>query len=769
MLAGAFLVVATAVAYSPVLSAGFVWDDDVYVTANPLLDDAAGLRAIWTRPGATPQYYPLLFSTLWAAHRVWGVEPLGYHMLNLTLHAAAALLLWAALRRLRVPGAWLAAALFALHPVNVESVAWVSELKNVLSAVLYLLSFLAYLRAAPPDTDATAAPPRRGCHGAALLLFAAALLTKPAAIGLPLVILLVVWWKRGSVRGRDLLRVAPMLALAAAMSWVTVTAERLFSGASGAAWHLSVAERALIAGRALWFYAGKLVWPVPLIAVYPRWPVSATALWQWLFPLAAVAVAATLWWQRSRLGRGPAAAAAAFAVLLAPTLGFLDVAYFFYAYVADHFAYHAAPALLALLAAAVAVGRRRLGRGGAARVADVGVAAVLVVLAGLTWRHAQAFADERTLCLDTLARNPDAWLAMNNLGVALANEGRPAEAVALYERALALAPEYAEAHNNLGVALVALGRTDEAIAHYREAVRIWPRFPRAYGNLGAALAMVGRTDEGIDRLEEAIRQDPDYAEAHRNLGAALAARGDHAGALRQRREAVRARPDSATARNDLGVALAAAGQPAEAAAELREALRLKPDYAEAHNNLALALAALGDAAGGEREYREALRLKPDYAEAHLNLGAALGAAGREEEAVEEYRAALRLRPDWAEAHNNLGVALVALGRDGEALACFREAVRRKPGAAEAHKNLGLLLLSLGQVGDAIAAFHDAVRLDPALAEAHAGLGAALATAGRLEEAVTEFERTLELRPADAAARANLERARALLSAGASPR
>ncbi|HEX4342912.1 MAG TPA: O-GlcNAc transferase, partial [Verrucomicrobiae bacterium] len=327
------LVVATFIAYQPMWHAGFIWDDDAYVTNNQTLHDLNGLKQIWLEPKATPQYYPLVYTTFWLEYHTWKLNPLGYHVVNVLLHALGSLLLWRVLKRLALPGAWLAAAIFALHPVNVESVAWVTERKNVLSAVLFFAAALAYLR-----FDGLAESKKRlwtwWC--AALLLFIGALLSKTVACSLPAALLLVCWWKKGRVTMADVLPLIPFFIMGLGLGLHTAWLEKHHVGASGAEWSLSFIERCLIAGRALWFYAGKLVWPSQLTFIYPRWQIGTGVWWQWLFPLAVLAVVVTLWRARKRLGRGPLVAVLFFAGTLLPALGFFDLYPMRYSFVADH-------------------------------------------------------------------------------------------------------------------------------------------------------------------------------------------------------------------------------------------------------------------------------------------------------------------------------------------------------------------------------------------------------------------------------------------------
>jgi len=693
LLPASLLVALTFVAHAPATTAGFVWDDDVYVTANPTLDDLSGLHDIWLRPGATKMYVPLVFTTFWIEHQLWDRRPAGYHAVNLALHAAGALLFWLLLVRLALPGAWLAAAVFAAHPVFVESVAWVTELKNTQSTLFGLLCLLAYLRFSPPAAGDPGARRRWGFYLLALAAFAAALLSKPVVVALPLVVLLLLWWRRGRLDRVDAGAVAPMLLLSLLAGLAAMHVERLYGGARGGNWQLPLLDRFLLSGRALWFYVGKLLWPAELVPIYPRWQIDPGALGQYLYPLAAVAVLAGLWLARRRLGRGPFVAAASFALLLAPLIGFFNVSYHLNSYVADHFQHHGAPALIALFAAGAAALPRRVPR--FRRAAPLAAGLLLLGLALSSNRYARAFASEEARCRDTLAKNPTAWLAMNNLGVALNAQGKFAEAAGWFEKAIRTRPPYPEAESNLGVALVGLGKPQAAIEHYHAALSVWADNPLAHNNLGTALAQVGRIEEAKAAYENALRLRSDYPEARRNLVQLL-------------------------------VAGAARGDPASAARAYREAIELDPASAEARNGMGMALARQGNLEGAVRELAESVRLRPDYAEARNNFGTALAAQGALEEAIQQFRASVRLNPGSAEARSNLGMALLSSGRPAEALAPLEEAARLEPNLGRTHLLLGVCLATLGRLEEAHRQFAEAVRIDPNDTEAQENLRRAAA-------------------------------------------
>ena len=474
-------------AYHPVLSAGFIWDDDSYVTFNTLLKTAGGLRRIWLDPTASPQYYPLVFTTFWLEYQAWKLWPVGYHLVNICLHALNAVLAWRVLRRLGLPGAWWAAAIFALHPVQVESVAWITELKNVLSGCWFLLACWSYLRYDELRHDPSPASHRRWrYYGLALVSFAAALLSKTVTCTLPAVLAIMLAWRHRRLSRRDLLPLLPLLLLGAAMAAMTTWLETVHVGAGKEAWRFSAAERLLIAGRAFWFYLGKLLWPARLTFIYPRWSLDPTSLLQWSFPLAALVVFAGGWTCRRRLGRGPPLALTAFVVLLSPALGFVSFYPMLFSFVADHFQYLAGLAPIALVVGTTATAVSRGGR--LARVTATIVAVAVAAALGLvTWQQGQIYRSPEALWRDTLRNNPGAWIAHNNLAVDLFLRGAIEESEVHAREALRLKPDCAEAYNSLGNVFMRQGHIDAAIAAYTKALAFREDFTQAYRNVGHAL------------------------------------------------------------------------------------------------------------------------------------------------------------------------------------------------------------------------------------------------------------------------------------------
>ena len=513
--AAAALGVMVVAAYFPAFLAGFVWDDRIF-TGTPLVRDWPGLWRIWFSPAEIENeahYWPLLYTTFWLEHKLWGYAPAGYHIVNVLLHFANTLLLWRLLARLAVPGAWVAAAVFAVHPLHVESVAWIMERKDVLSGLFYLAAFSTWIR----FTEEARPKQRRRYYLLTLAFFVLGLLSKSIVVTLPAALAIWHWWRQGRVTGTDLLRLAPFLATGLAFAVADTT---FYNTREPVSLGYSMIERVLIAAHALWFYVGKLLWPADLAVIYPHWEVSVTDPREWGYVAAAVALAAALWLLRHRMGRGPLAGALFFAVTLSPVLGFVDYGYMQFSFVADRYQYLAGIGVTAVLAGAAAYGAGRLpeaGRKGAMGVAGV----VLIVLGTLTWRHAGIYRDGVTFFSHIIAHNPVAREAHRNLGEALTKEERWEEALDVFRIAVELAPEEAREHSNLGAALIKLGRMDEAGESLRHALALNPRSTYALQNLAAMEVMRQYYDEALDLYRRLVEVSPRNPSAHHGLGTAL--------------------------------------------------------------------------------------------------------------------------------------------------------------------------------------------------------------------------------------------------------
>jgi len=559
-------------AYQPAWHGGLVWDDEANI-ATPELRSLDGLRRIWLVPRTTQQYYPLLYSSYWLQQRLWGDSTTGYHLVNLLLHIGCVVLVLKILRFLRIPGAELATVIFALHPVNVETVAWIAERKNTLSGLFGLAATLWYLKF---DEGRS-----RRSYALAVGLFFLGLLSKTAIVTLPMAWLVIFWWKRGAISWRrDIVPLIPFVVLSAAAGLMTSWVEYGNMGYKARTLGLSSLDRCLIAGRAFWFQLGKILWPSNLMFVYPRWEINSAVWWQYLFPLAVLGLLVILWSLR-RWSRAPLAGVLVYILLLSPSLGFLNIYFFLYSFVADHWQYLACLGIITPCASGIVLLARRLKW---EAWLEPGTTLLLAgVLFVLTWQQSRMYANVETLYRTTIARNPACWMAQVNLGNILYRANRIPEAMDLFKQASEIKP--AVAHYSLGNALMQKGRTSEAIEEYRQALRINPDYAEAYNNLGSVLLQTGRSSEAIEQYEQALRINPGYDQAHNNLGSALVQTGRASEAIDHFEQSLRMAPNSASTHNNLGAALGQMGRISEAIEQVKAALRINPNDTDARNNL----------------------------------------------------------------------------------------------------------------------------------------------------------------------------------------
>ena len=654
-----------AVCYLPaMLWGGFVWDDIDFVKSEPVRD-VSGLWQIWFSPSdieGEGHYWPLVYTTFWLEHKLWGFDPTGYHIVNVLLHLTNTLLLCHLMRRLAVPGAWVVAAVFAVHPLHVESVAWVIERKDVLSGLFYLSAALAWMRFVEQ--------PRPRYYVGSLVLYAAALLSKSIAITLPVALLIWHWWQQGRVTSTDLLRLVPFFAVGLAI----VVGDLSFYWSTGAAsFDYSLTERTLIAARALWFYTGKLLWPTNLAVIYPRWDVRVADPLAWGYLIAAVALVVALWCFRPQLGRGPLAGALFFAVTLSPILGFVDHGYMQYAFVADRFQYLAGIGVMGVVIGSATYGVGRLSdwwKKGALVV----VAVVLVVLGVLTWWQASIYRDQETLNRHIIALNPQAWSAHLILSNVLYEQGRYAEALPSADVAVEQVPDSFEvhAHANLGRILNALGQYEEAEPHLRRATALNPQAKSAHFGLGAALYGQGRYVEALTATRVAIEQDPDFVKAHFNLG----------------------------------VILSALERFEEAEPHLRRAIALNPQDMDASQELAEVLFRMGqDAQDNEQPeaaaeyYMRAFETAPRHTKAIRRLAHLRLEQQRYEESLELFQRLFHIDPSDAVAQGNMGIVLYYLGRSDEALQSFDRALSLDPTLENVRANREGVLKAIEAIQD----------------------------------------------------------------------
>ena len=773
-LAPLLIALLTLTAFLPALHNQFVaWDDDKNFLDNPYYRGLgwAHLRWMWTT-FHMGHYAPLTWMTLGLDHLLWGMNPLGYHLTSLLLHAANAVVFYFVVLRILTPAlprladrghalvasAGFAALLFAIHPLRVESVAWITERRDVLSGLFYLLTILVYLRACEREECS------RRWYWLSVAVFACALLSKSMAVSLPVVLVILDayplrrlggslgWWSEPS--RRVYAEKIPFVLLAAVASAAAFKAQVVTQSIASLA-QLSVPGRLAVCAYGLSFYLWKMLVPSNLSPLYELPPKVNPAAMPFILSyglvLAVTAIAVAL---RRRVP-GLQAVWVAYVVILLPVLGIFQngpqIA-------ADRYTYLAGFGWATLAGAGLLFcwrPARRSQTGASMTLPLAGIAIGGVVGLGvLTWNQVEVWHDSARLWSYIVSIDPDSAIAQKNFGDELTLEGKLVEATEHFQRALRIRPDYANAHDGLGVALDGQGNSTEAIEHFREALRLGPDNADAHNNWGVALGHQGKLAEAVEHYERALSLKPDLVAAENNWGAALADQGNSTEATKHFQQALRLKPDFAEAHNNLGLALAHQSQVAGPTENVSEVVHTTP-----------ALMHTDRAVDRQRKLVEALdhfqhavRLKPDYAEAHANWGAALIAQGKAVEAIEHFREALRIHPSRADAHYNWGVALRAQGKPAEAIEHFREALRIHPDLAEARDALGQALAQHGKLGETKQPHQQAPRLEPDFAEAHNNLGVALARQGKLAEAIAHFQQALLINPDDAIAHTNWGRA-----------
>lgn len=736
--------------YWPALRGGWMMDDTFYLVKNPLLHDASGLWKILFVPGSFLEYYPIEGAFLWVEWHLWHEHTLGYHVCNLVFHIINALLVWRLLERMGLRLGWLGGLIFAIHPVQVESVAWISELKNTLSLMPFLLAMCCYL-----DYDRD----RRGRDYAwALGLFVVAMLCKITMALFPFVILLCAWWKHGRVTWRDLKAAAPFLVVAVVLGLTTQLAGMAFR-------HFEpespvplggFLSRLACGGLSLSFYFSQSVLPLALEPIYPQWRINPPSPAQFLPWLVMGGVFWFLWKKRNGWGRHALLGLGFFTINLLPFLGFNAISYMHATWVMDHFLYLPIIGLIGLATAALGDLQHRFSAG--PRFAASGaVLVVLALLAGQSRGYARAFVNETEMWIHFLSLNPKSSMAHHNVGTLMMQRGDLTSARQEYEAALAIDPTDPKTMADLGTVLLRLGHADEAMEKYEGALQIDPDYAEASYDLGNALREAGRLPEAIDRYRQALKLDSNYAEAHNNLGSALVQSGRVEDGMDEYAVALTLDPNYAEAHYNLGSALMEAGRVPGAMEEFEIALRIDPNYAEAMSNLGNALMRQGKYSDAILEYRAALAIDSGIAEAHNGLGGALQQSGQLEEAAEQYVEAIKLKPGYAEARLNLGVVLSRMGMFAEAQEQVQAALKLLPASPVARTSLGNVYLRAGKFPEAAAQYRLALKLDPDFAEAHNNLGAALEQQGRPAQAAGEYREALRINPGDAQAQENLAR------------
>lgn len=686
----------TFLAYSPSIGGEFVWDDDLHLTENQQLQSVEGLKNIWFQPGATVQYYPLVFTSFWVEYRLWGDNPTGYHLINLLLHSSSALLLWRILTLLAVPGAWLTALIFLIHPVNVESVAWITERKNTLSGLFYLASLSFYLRflqiehLQTPNKKKVPKENKGLFYFLSIISFLMALFSKTATCTLPAVILLIIWWKKDSIKFKDILCVMPFLLLSLTMARLTFIVEKSFAGAQGTNWEFSFWERFIIAGKSLWFYLYKLVLPFELAFIYPRWQVDDSAGIQLLIPLSFLALITGLWLFRISIGKAPLTAILFFAGTLFPVLGFFNFYYMRYSLVADHFQYLACIGPIALFSASLtAITRFDSNSSNWIKIRPYllpGVSASTLLLLGfLTWEQTHIYKNIEALWRDTLLKNPKSALVHNNLGTAMERQGKHQEAIDLWQKVIVIDPNFSEAHYNLGKAYHIKGDLNLAVSELRTSLTLNPAYYQNYSSLAAALAEQGDMEEALHFARKGISVNADYTQGVVILGNILEDLGKLSEAQAHYRRALELNPNSYANYLNLANILYRKGSMEKAIFHFKEALILNPNLVEAHYNMGNALGQLGQFQKAKESFENSISLDDKLPFAHYGLGIIHQRTGNFIKAVEAFTMALSLNPELEQAHYFIGEVYDIMGQGQKALHHIRSAEK----FSSKHQNPGL--------------------------------------------------------------------------------
>ena len=775
------------VVFIPAFFAAFLWDDVIIVDLHK---QVGGFADIWLNPSfieSEGHYWPVVYTMFWVEYLLWGVDPVGYHVVNVVLHAANTMLIYALLRRLTVPGAWVAAALWAVHPVHVDSVAWAIERKDVLSALFYLASVLAYIRWDEHRREAAARVRRRtspknrrrsrrsaALYAASLTLFALALLSKSIVVTLPVMLLVYHWWRTGRLTGRDAIGTVPFFAVAIG---ITLGDLAYYRARESVALDISLSERAQIVSRSFWHYVEQLLWPSDLLPIYPRWTIDGGDPLGWGLLLAGVTVVVALWVLRDRIGRGPLAGFVFFGVTLAPALGVINYGYMKVTYVADRFQYLAGIGLIALVAGTLAhvAAKYEFGH----RLTPTRILAglcvpVLVVLGVITWRSALNYETPERFFTYIVTNNPSArGGAYLNLGNAYREQGRVEEAIEAYEQSLENdKPDTHMGLYNLGLAYDELDDLETAESYFRQALDQRASHTPSLGNLANVLYDKGEHSAAEELLQEGLRREPDDSQLLNNLATLYGKRGDLELATEFFQKGLDEHPKDENLLANFGLLLHNNGHWVEAEPILRRALDANPDRDGIAEMLATVLMTLGraDEASELADQGHVESLSPAIANAEVERGNALLKAKQFTEAVEAYLAAIAADPDSVAAYVQLGVAYENLDRAGEALASYRQAYEIDDENISAVYFLGLLSARLGEFEEALVLFDEAevlfdaglvpvVATDadlPELVDVHLGRGFVLAQLGRLDEALADIDRALELDPAHELAASNRE-------------
>jgi protein O-mannosyl-transferase len=632
----------------PARNGQWIGDDSLYITSNPLLNDPARLWKAWFHPGSFVEYYPIEQSFQWAQWQLWHNETLGYHLTNIVLHVISALLIWRLLSRFGLRLAWLGGLIFAVHPMMVDSVALINELKTALSLPPFLLAMEFYI-----DYEEKG---RWRDYGLALGLFVIAMLCKITMAAFPVVILLYAWWKRKRIGWRDLVASAPFFAVALILSLLTIWSGEWYGQLLGASTDLTSQSgwwfRLVLAGQIICFYLSRCLLPFAPMPIYHRWTVDPSAPGQFLPWFIICGMIFYLWTKRETWGRHALLGLGFFLIMLGPFLGLHWISYMNETWVLEHLLYIPIIGPIGLVVAGLEQVDKQLPH--AYRPCGIGVVAVAVaLLAFQSHAYAAMYINEETICAYTITQNPESVMAHYNLAGELLKKGKFDEAMNQLRTAVALDPRNPEAENDLGDALLQKGRVDEAIDHLRKSLKLNPDNLAAQSNLGEAFFQKGLVDDAIAQYRKALKIDAGNIEVLSNLGEAFLQKG----------------------RFD------------EAIAWYEKAQEINPGNPQVHFNLGNAFFQKGQIADAIAQHQRAVEINPDYTEAHYNLGVELLNSGKIDGAIEHLQKVVENSPAFPDAHNNLGIAFAQKGQLGDAIAQFEETLRLDPNNGSAQKNL----------------------------------------------------------------------------------
>ena len=729
--------------YIPALSGPFIWDDNHMLYNNPLIHAGFpdGLFDFWFS-AKNFDFFPLTSTTLWIEWRLWGVNPMGYRVVNILLHGLSAVLIWRILARLRVSGAWLIGLIFAVHPVAVASVAWIAERKNTLSTAFGMLALLWFLR-----YEAKAewflrheAMAEKGVAGRlrwyllSYAAFLAGLFSKTAIVTLPAVMLILAWWQRGKLTWRDVARTAPFFLTSLVLGLVTIWFQYGKAIGRGIVRPEGFFSRLAGTGWALWFYLYKTFLPFNLCMVYPRWKIDPTLPLSFLPLFLYLALIALLWRFRRTWGRHGLAGLGYHVVTLFPVLGFLKIYFMRFSLVGDHWQYLSFVGPVALVVGAVGHWSER--SSAIVRRAVTGLAAAaVVVLCVLSWKQALLYADEKELWRHNTRLNPEGWVAYNNLGIL--TQLNPEQAISHFQKAVALNPRYQEAYFGLGMALRAVGQREQAIESFRKAVALRPDYFVAQNALGLTYMELCRFKEAVPHFEQAVATRPAYAEPYVNAGVCLAVLGDAERAKELIVKGIGFGFPRPTVHYRLGVTWLELGRKENAKEQFLESLSFGPS-SSAHVNLATILVEQDKPEEALGHYEAALRLQPDFMEAHYNIANLFFSHGHFDRAAQHYEAVIRLNPRMGPAYHNLANSLFSLGQTNAAISVYNETIQRFPDMVAPYNSLGMILASMGRLNEALQCYVWALERVPDYTDARINMAAALRAGGQDEAALEQY-------------------------------